>query len=80
MRSDDGANDLPAAFHGNYAAMVLQFTAWHGIDAIAFAKCRPIHAIGFIQQHFVVARRSRGALRRAIEDFDEFFAGGAGRV
>ena len=35
-------------------------------DAITFTKCRPIHAVGFVEQYFIVAGRSCGALGGAV--------------
>src|ERR1035437_1985756 len=56
VTDDDGANDLPPTFQRHRAAMLFQFAARDGVDAIAFAKRGPVHAVSFVQNHFIFIR------------------------
>ena len=62
MRLDNGSNDLAAALQGNAAPALFQFPARDGKNAVAFAECGPVQAVGFIQKNLILQWRPVGAL------------------
>jgi len=58
MAGNDGADDLSPPFQSDRAAMPFQLTTWNGVNAIALAKCRPIQAVGLVQDDFAFIGRT----------------------
>jgi len=62
MAGNNGADDLSPLFQSDRAAMSFQLSAGHGVNAIAFAKGRPIQAVGLVQDDFAFIGRTVGPL------------------
>ena len=62
MAGNNGADDLSPPFRGDRAAMLFQLSSGNGVNAIAFAKGRPIQAVGLVQDDFAFIGRTVGPL------------------
>ena len=74
---DDRADDLPPAFARNFTALLREFLARDGEEAVAFAKRGTVETVGIVEPHFIRLGRAAGALRSAIEHFHKIPPGSA---